>query len=38
VSGHVNQPGVYEVPQGTTTYRDLFYGPEYGGGIRDGTS
>lgn len=36
VSGHVRQPGVYEVPQGTTTYRELFYDDRYGGGIRDG--
>ena len=26
VSGHVNRPGVYEVEQGVTTFRDLFYG------------
>jgi NADH-quinone oxidoreductase subunit F len=36
VSGHVNRPGVYEVPQGLTTFRDLFEAPEYGGGIRGG--
>jgi hypothetical protein len=36
VSGHVNRPGVFEIPQGTTTYRDLFYNPEYGAGIRNG--
>ncbi|MGB3055917.1 MAG: NADH-quinone oxidoreductase subunit NuoF [Acidimicrobiales bacterium] len=36
VSGHVNQPGVYEVEFGVTTFRDLLYAPEYGGGIRDG--
>ncbi len=35
VSGHVQRPGVFEVPQGTTTYRDLFYDERYGGGIRD---
>jgi NADH-quinone oxidoreductase subunit F len=34
VSGHVKQPGIYEVEFGTTTYRDLLYAPEYGGGIR----
>lgn len=36
VSGHVNRPGVYEVEFGVTTFRDLLYAPEYGGGIRDG--
>jgi len=35
VSGHVKNPGVFEVPQGTTTYRELFYDDRYGGGIRD---
>jgi len=36
VSGHVNQPGVYEVEFGTTTFRDLLYGDRYGDGIRHG--
>jgi NADH-quinone oxidoreductase subunit F len=36
LSGHVERPGVYEVPQGTTTFRDLFHDERYGGGIRDG--
>jgi NADH-quinone oxidoreductase subunit F len=36
VSGHVERPGVYEVEFGTTTYRDLLYGPELGGGMRGG--
>ncbi|MEZ5376491.1 MAG: NADH-quinone oxidoreductase subunit NuoF [Acidimicrobiales bacterium] len=36
VSGHVNRPGVYEVEQGITTFRDLFYGDNYGQGIRNG--
>ncbi len=36
VSGHVKRPGVFEVPQGTTTYRELFYDEKYCGGIRDG--
>ena len=36
LSGHVNNPGVFEVPQGTTTFRELFESEEYGGGIRDG--
>jgi NADH-quinone oxidoreductase subunit F len=34
VSGHVNSPGVYEVPNGTTTFRDLF--EHYCGGVRGG--
>ncbi len=36
ISGHVNRPGVYEVPQGKVTFRDLFYGDQYCQGIRDG--
>ena len=36
VSGHVNRPGVYEIEQGVTTFRDLFYGDNYCQGIRDG--
>ena len=36
ISGHVVRPGVYEVEQGITTFRDLFYGEEYCQGIRDG--
>ena len=36
LSGHVNNPGVFEVPQGTTTFRELFESPQYGNGIRDG--
>jgi NADH-quinone oxidoreductase subunit F len=35
VSGHVKRPGVFEVLQGTTTYRELFYDDRFGGGIRD---
>ena len=38
VSGHVNRPGVYEVPNGITTFRMLFEAPEYCGGVRDGRS
>ncbi len=34
VSGHVRNPGVFEVEFGTTTFRDLLYAPVYGGGIR----
>jgi NADH-quinone oxidoreductase subunit F len=36
LSGHVQNPGVFEVPQGTTTFRELFESPAYGGGIRAG--
>ncbi|HMQ24623.1 MAG TPA: NADH-quinone oxidoreductase subunit NuoF [Acidimicrobiales bacterium] len=34
VSGHVNNPGVFEVEFGTTTYRDLIF--EHAGGLREG--
>ena len=36
VSGHVNRPGVFEIINGTTTFRDLFYGEEFCQGIRNG--
>jgi len=36
LSGHVNNPGVFEVPQGTTTFRELFESDLYGQGIRNG--
>ena len=36
LSGHVRNPGVYEVEMGRTTFRDLIEAPVYGGGIRDG--
>jgi NADH-quinone oxidoreductase subunit F len=36
VSGHVTRPGVFEVPNGITTFRMLFEAPEYCGGIREG--
>ena len=36
VSGHVNRPGVYEIINGITTFRDLLYKEEFGGGIRNG--
>lgn len=36
VSGHVHRPGVYEIVNGTTTFRDLIYGDEYCQGMRDG--
>jgi NADH-quinone oxidoreductase subunit F len=35
LSGHVKQPGVYEVEVGKLTFRDLFYDPALGGGIRE---
>lgn len=36
VSGHVKNPGVFEVPNGVTTFRMLFEAPEYCGGIPHG--
>ena len=36
VSGHVKRPGVYEIINGTTTFRDLLYGEEFCQGIRNG--
>jgi NADH-quinone oxidoreductase subunit F len=36
VSGHVANPGVFEVEFGVTTFRDLIYAPQYAGGIKDG--
>lgn len=36
VSGHVRRPGVYEIVNGSTTFRDLIYGEEFSRGIRDG--
>lgn len=36
VSGHVKRPGVYEIINGSTTFRDLLYNEEYCGGIRGG--
>ena len=32
VSGHVKRPGVFEIVNGTTTFRDLIYGEEYSAG------
>ncbi|MCY4257226.1 MAG: NADH-quinone oxidoreductase subunit NuoF [bacterium] len=34
VSGHVVNPGVFEVPFGTTTFRDIIFSSRYGGGLR----
>lgn len=36
VSGHVKRPGVYEIVNGSTTFRDLIYGDHFAQGIRDG--
>jgi NADH-quinone oxidoreductase subunit F len=36
VSGHVKRPGVYEIINGSTTFRDLIYGDEFCQGMRDG--
>ena len=36
VSGHVKRPGVYEIVNGTTTFRDLLFGEEFCGGMREG--
>ena len=36
VSGHVRRPGVFEIVNGTTTFRELLYGDEFCQGIRDG--
>jgi len=38
ISGHVNKPGVFEVPNGVTTFRMLFEASEYCGGVRNGGS
>jgi NADH-quinone oxidoreductase subunit F len=34
VSGHCQEPGVYEVEFGVTTFRDIIYDARFGGGIR----
>ncbi len=36
VSGHVKRPGVFEIVNGSTTFRDLLYGDEFSQGMRDG--
>ena len=36
VSGHVERPGVFEIINGSTTFRDLLYADEFSQGIRDG--
>ncbi|NNF55937.1 MAG: NADH-quinone oxidoreductase subunit NuoF [Acidimicrobiales bacterium] len=35
ISGHVKRPGVYEVEQGRVSFRELFYGHNFCGGIKD---
>jgi NADH-quinone oxidoreductase subunit F len=35
VSGHVKRPGVYEIINGSTTFRDLIYGDDFCQGIRN---
>lgn len=35
ISGHVNKPGVYEIPM-TVTFNDLIHKPEWAGGIPGG--
>jgi NADH-quinone oxidoreductase subunit F len=35
LSGHVEKPGNYEVPMGTT-YRELIFGEKYGSGVANG--
>ena len=36
LSGHVRTPGVFEVPFGVTTFREIICDERYGGGIRGG--
>ena len=35
VSGHVKRPGVFEIINGITTFRDLIFGEEFCGGIKN---
>lgn len=35
ISGHVKRPGVYEVINGSTTFRNMIYGEDFCGGIRE---
>ncbi len=35
ISGHVKRPGVYEIINGSTTFRDIIYGDEFCQGICD---
>lgn len=36
VSGDVKRPGVFEIVNGTTTFRDLLFGEDFCGGMKDG--
>lgn len=36
LSGHVNQPGNYEIELAKMSFGDFFTSPDYGGGIRNG--
>jgi NADH-quinone oxidoreductase subunit F len=36
LSGRVERPGHYEVEMSATTFRDLIFDPELGGGVREG--
>jgi len=36
ISGHCRNRGVYEIPLGSVTLRDIIYSPELGGGIAGG--
>jgi NADH-quinone oxidoreductase subunit F len=38
VSGHVKNPGVFEVEFGVTTFRDIIFDERYAGGLHDGRS
>ena len=38
VSGHVRTPGVFEVPYGVTTFREIICDERYAGGIPEGRS
>jgi NADH-quinone oxidoreductase subunit F len=38
LSGHVRNPGVFELEMAKTTFRDLIYEDSLGGGVRDGNS
>ncbi|MDR2339435.1 MAG: NADH-quinone oxidoreductase subunit F [Deltaproteobacteria bacterium] len=37
LSGHVVRPGVYEIPLGRLTLRELIFDPDFGDGIRGGS-
>jgi len=36
ISGHVKRPGVFEIINGSTTFREVLYGEDFAQGIRDG--